>query len=233
MSQQINLFRVEFRKPRELLSVPTVVAAVLLVIAGVLGYKGYGEAQLKDVENRIELVDAGLSQMREQLAGLGAGNPQAGPSKALLDEVSSTEARVKARQSLIEALKGGGIGSAEGFSKYLAALARQRAEGVWLTGIKVGGAGADFTLQGRVLRADLLPGYIRLLNGEQALRGKQIGQMSLLEKEQEAAAPAPAAAASSGAKGDRVARERARTRYVEFTLGSGGAGDNGATAGGG
>jgi len=223
MSQQINLFRVGLRKQRELPTTATVLAAVLLVIAGALGYRGYAGSEVEQLEHRIELADAGLKQMREQLARLGAGTAPAGPSKALLDEVVRAEARAKTRQDLIEALKGGGIGSAEGFSRYLAALAHQRAEGVWLTGVKVAGAGADFTIQGKVLRAELLPGYIRMLNSEEALRGKQIGQMNLLEKEQEAPAPAATAAAAAGVPGERPGGDRPRARYLEFTIGSGAA----------
>jgi Tfp pilus assembly protein PilN len=223
MTQQINLFRPQFRKQRELLSAATLAAAVLLVAAGTLGYAGYAKRELTQAEQRVAQADAGLKQMRERLASLGAGPATAGPGKALLDELARAEARVKTRQELIDTLKGGGIGSAEGFSRYLAALARQRAEGVWLTGIKVGGAGAEFTLQGRALRADLLPGYIRLLNSEETLRGKQIGQMSLREKEEEAAVPA----APRAAPPERPARERLKARYVEFTIGSGATGGAG------
>jgi hypothetical protein len=223
MSQQINLFRAEFRKPRDLLSATTVVAAVLLLVAAALGYAGYADSELKEVENRIELTEFGLNQIREQLTGLGAGPAQAGPSKALLDELARTEASIKIRQDLIEALKGGGIGSAEGYSRYLAALARQRAEGVWLTGVKMSGAGADFTIQGRVLRADLLPGYIQLLNREEALRGKQIGQMNLLERTQDAAASPAPVPGGTGAQRGPAAGDASHVRYVEFTIGSGAA----------
>ncbi len=227
MSQQINLFRPDFRKRRELLSAATLVAAVLLVIAAMVAYAGYAARALKQAEQRVEQADAGLVQLRERLASLGAGPAQAVPGKALLDELARAEARVKTRQELIETLQGGGIGSAQGFSRYLAALARQHAEGVWLTGVKLGAAGTDFTLQGRALHADLLPGYIRLLNGEEALRGKQIGQMNLLEKDEEAAAPAAAGVATRAAQGSRPAQERATARYVEFTISSGAAGGAG------
>ncbi len=223
MSQQINLFRPELRKRRELLSAATLAAALLLVAAGMLAYAGHAKWELAQAGQRLVEADAGLAKLRGQLASLGTGPARAAAGMALLDEVARTGARVKARHGLIETLKGGGIGSAEGFSRYLEALARQRADGVWLTGVKVG-AGAEFTLQGRALDAGLLPGYIRLLNNEEALRGKQIGQMNLLEKEEEVPVPAASGVAPRPVQGAHVPQGRPGRRYVEFTIGSGAAG---------
>ncbi len=115
-------------------------------------------------------------------------------------------------QQLLERLKGTGIGNTEGHAKFLEALARQHAEGVWLTQISVGDGGDDFTLKGRMLRPELLGQYIDLLNREEALRGKAIGQMDLARKTEE-----PAKHPEKDPKGPERSDE---TRFVEFSIAS-------------
>jgi hypothetical protein len=78
--------------------------------------------------------------------------------------------------------------------------------GVWLTGFSVGDGGNDLRIRGRVLHADLLPAYLKALNGEDVMRGRLVTELKLLARDESATRRSSGAAA--------VEPER----YVEFDL---------------
>jgi len=230
MSQQINLFDPGFRKQRELLSAATIAGAVLLMCVATAGYGLYAHSALARTEAQLAKATADLKQITEQLTKVG-GLPAPVASKALSEEIDRAEARVGTHQALIDKLKGGGIGTTQGYSGYLAALARQRTDGVWLTGIDIAEGGTEFLIRGRVMRAELLPGYLSMLNREEALRGRLISQMRLSEREQEAPMAVQEPKSEPAAKAGDAAKQtdsppappaRPRMRLIDFTIGTGG-----------
>ena len=64
-----------------------------------------------------------------------------------------------------------------------AAFGRKSMPGVWLTGFSVGESGNQLKLHGRVLHPDLVPAYLRSLNGEAVMRGRQVTELKLTAKE--------------------------------------------------
>lgn len=225
MSQQINLFDPGFRGPRRVLSAAAMLVAVAAVIAGMGGYGYYARQRLVHAEAVLQQANREFKQLTDALARVG-GEPQPAPSRALIGQIASAEARAGVRQALIDKLKGGGIGNTQGYSDYLTALARQRADGIWLTGITLAEGGSEFLIRGRAIRADLVPGYLALLNREATLRGRMISEMRLLEREQDPSttvSPQPGAPASQPAVAGKAdaAQGQPRMRFVEFTIGSG------------
>ena len=81
-------------------------------------------------------AEAQIKQLREQLVALGQSGPRT-KNKALEDQVARAEDLFRSRQELFGRLQSGEIGNREGYAKFLAALARQRVEGVWLTGVEI------------------------------------------------------------------------------------------------
>ena len=212
MSQQINLFDPSLRTRRAPLDAATMVIAFVVLVAALLGYQQYAKRQLIVVQAQAESANAQLKQLQARLTQLGATKPRA-PNKALQEEIARAETTVRNWQQLVDRLKGTGIGNTQGHARFLEALAKQHAEGVWLTSIAVSEAG-EFALQGRMVRPELLGGYIELLNREEALRGRAIGQLNIAEKED---------ARSEGAgKGGKASPggKAAAVRFVEFSIGS-------------
>ena len=212
MSQQINLFDPSLRTRRPPLDAATMVIAFVVLVAALLGYQQYAKRQLIVVQAQAESANAQLKQLQARLTQLGATKPRA-PNKALQDEIARAETTVRNWQQLVDRLKGTGIGNTQGHARFLEALARQHAEGVWLTSIAVSEAG-EFALQGRMVRPELLGGYIELLNREEALRGRAIGQLNIAEKED--------ARSESAGKGGKASPggKAAAVRFVEFSIGS-------------
>ena len=223
MSQQINLYTPPSRGPSRMFSAAWTVAAagaVLLIFA--VDY-AWETGQLPGVRaRRVEAAEQ-LRKIREQMQSL-SNAAQKPRSKALEDEVGRAELRVKGTQELIERLRGGDIGNREGYSALLDAFARQRVEGLWLTNIEIHGPQSDIAVQGRSLRADLVPTLIARLREEHAMRGKAIGTLSLQERDidprgTQEALPEAQAPVSPAPGGDK-AGPRARVRVVEFRVGS-------------
>jgi hypothetical protein len=76
-------------------------------------------------------------------------------------------------------LKSGVLGDTKGVSEYFRAFARQTVDGLWLTGFSIVGAGNDISIDGRTLRAELVPGYVAKLRREDVLRGHGFGTLSV------------------------------------------------------
>lgn len=226
MSRQINLYSPAFRRQAKKFSAVWTVSSVIAIAAGMFAYYSWETVQLRDLRASRTAAAAQLKLLREQLVGLGQ-TTQKTKNKALEDQVARAESLLKSRQELFVRLQSGEIGNRDGYAKFLTALARQHMEGVWLTGIEISGPGSDFVLEGRTIRADLLPGFIKMLRNEDALRGKPIGTLSLHEREIESrgepkrqVGPAGAALAR-GAQAEPVAQAvRPGVRVVEFTIGT-------------
>lgn len=220
MSQQINLFDPGLRQRRSPLGAGTMAVVIAVLVAGMLGYQQLARRDLAQAEALRVSADSRATELRAQLASTGS-QSRRDADKALLDEIARVDARVKGWQELLERLRGAGIGNTEGHAGFLEALAREHADGVWLTNVAIGGAAGGFTIQGRVLRPELLPGYIRLLSREQALRGRRIGDMKIIQPRQTpsntglgtvGAAPKPGSEPSPP--------ELRRQDYVEFSIGT-------------
>jgi hypothetical protein len=226
MSQQINLFSPSLRPPRLLLTAPRLALMLGVLAVAMLGYQSYLAYQAQQDEIVLQQASAHQKEVQDQMLKLGKTSVQE-RSQALEQSIAQAESELKLRQALLERLKGGGLGNTKGFSAYMTALARQRTEGVWITGLAVAAGGGEFTIQGGVSRPEILPAYIRRLSREDVLRGKQIGDLRMQRKEVMIREQQPAAATGSGdavtASTDPESGRGAaaqRWRFVEFSIGS-------------
>ena len=239
MSRQINLYSPAFRRQLKTFSAVWTVTAVVAIAAGISAFYALETRQSPDLRLRRSEAEAQLKQLREQLVALGQ-TTQRTRNKALEDQVARAEIMFKSRQEFFGSLRSGEFGNREGYAKFLAALARQRLEGVWLTGIEISGPGSDFAIEGRTIRADLLPGFIKMLRNEEAFRGKPIGTLALREREidpkgeqKPQGAPAGRAAPVENGQGGQAPQPGPGLRVVEFTIGTGTGVGTGVAAGAG
>lgn len=205
MSQQLNLFNPVFLRQKKVFSAQTMVRGLGIVLAALVVIYVFQRVQLSGLETQLAEAEAQFTSTQQQLTRFAAEARHA-PSKALEDELTRLEAQLKAQESLLGGLDSGALGDTGGFSRYLTALARQTLPGVWLTGFTATGADGPQTIRGRLLDAELLPAYLRMLNHEEALRGRGFAQLALTSRDERMQA-------ASGTDGTGV-------RYVEFTLGA-------------
>jgi type IV pilus assembly PilN-like protein len=202
VAQQINLYNPLFLKQEKYFSARTMVQALGLIVLGLSALYVYALVQTGTSERLGREYRDQVGAQRDQFVKLSGQLSPHGGSKELEADVARLESEVKMRKDLLNTLGSGELGNGAGFSGFMAAFGRQTVPGVWLTGFTVSEAGNDLRLRGRVLRADLVPTYLRALNNEPLMRGRRVTEMKL-----EARAP-------SGS-----ARARAEPgKYLEFTL---------------
>jgi hypothetical protein len=208
MSQQINLYNPIFLKQEKHFSARTIAQALGVIAVALGAFYAYALVQTNTAERLASDHRRQIASQRDQLVKLTPKFSAEGRSKALESEVARLEAEVKARQSMLAALSTGELGNTAGFSEFLGALARQAVPGVWLTGFSIGDSGNDLQVQGRALRPELVPTYLKALNGEPMMRGRRVTEMKLAAK----AAPSPAA------QGGSAKASAGPQRFVEFTV---------------
>jgi Tfp pilus assembly protein PilN len=207
MSQQINLYNPQFLKQEKHFSARTIVQALGLIVLGLGAVYGYALVQTRAAESLANDTGNQLNAQREQFTTLTAKFSPESRNKVLEAEVARLDAELKARQALLAVLGTGELGNTTGFSEFLAALGRQAMPGVWLTGLSIGESGNDLQVQGRALRPDLVPAYLKALNNEPMMRGRSVTEMKLAAK----SAPPSAGAGDPG-------KSLGPPRFVEFSL---------------
>ena len=163
MSQQINLFNPQFEQTTHQMSARTAGACLGALALGLLLLCVLGQRSLTELQRQDADVQAALAKEEARRDQALSDFPPRKKDPALAQEVAAAEAQ---RQLLLDAsavLASGELGNTQGFAGYFRALAQARVEGVWLTNINIAGAGSELGLQGRALRASLLPAYICLL----------------------------------------------------------------------
>lgn len=182
MTQQINLLDPRFRAQKKHFSAATLVLALVLLSALSIGLKSLYARQNRTLQATLAETDRRVAALRAQMVRFSNDYSAQGRSTALVDEIARAEERLRARRELLAAMRSGGGAGVEGFSPYLAALARQTMNGVWLTGVEIGGKSGDLVLKGRVLDSELVPAYIARLNKEEPFAGRTIAELRLSAK---------------------------------------------------
>jgi hypothetical protein len=198
MSQQINLYNPLFLKQEKHFSARTLVRALGIVLAGILVVSAFGWIQTRSAERLASQYGEQVARQRDQLVQFGGQAGAAARGKALEAEIAQLESEVKLRQATLQALGTNELGNAAGFSEFFAALGRQAIPGIWLTHVQISEAGNDLQVDGRALRAELMPAYLAALSRESMMRGRRVTAMKLTA----------ASAAKAGEEG----------RFVEFSI---------------
>ena len=219
MSQQINLFHPGLRpaqRPLTAIRLGLGLVALGIVLAGAYAF---GQYQLYQSALALAAANSEAKAIQERILKLGGSGTQAN-LRAIEESIARTETELKVRDAVLKRLSGTDLGTTQGFSAYLTALARQRVEGVWITGLTVAGDSGDFTIQGGVARPEILLEYIRKLNREEVLKGRQIGDFRMLRKEVEVRDGRAVAVAPRPGQDPKADLSR-RWRFVEFSVGTG------------
>jgi hypothetical protein len=189
LSQQINLFNPIFLKQKRQFSARAMLQALGIVALGALVIYAFEVRQNHTLAAVLAQTDQQLEARRSQITRFGRDFSTQGASRALGEELAAAEARLAQRQSLLEDVKTGVGGDAQGYSRYLAALARHTMPGVWLTGLDIGGKSSALVIKGRALDSALVPAYMHSLNRAAPLAGRRVDELRLTAKESANAAP--------------------------------------------
>ncbi len=208
MSQQINLYNPIFLKKKKYFSAFTMLEALGLILLGALGFYAYASYQVSALNAQSKQTDKQLADIQNRLLKLGETFKPGQQSQQLQNEIARIKAQLESREQVVGVLQGGGIGNRLGYSGYLRALARQDMEGVWLTGFTISGATNQMSIDGRSLKPEDVPVYIRRLSREALMRGRTFAALEISSPKPVATSPILATAAKL-------------PQYIEFSLRSG------------
>jgi len=179
VSQQINLYNPALLPPADVFSGQ----ALVLALSGVLGLSllvyGWAAWDASRLTAEQQAQQAQLATLQTDITRLAQQSAVRKPSPQLTAELESVESLLAGRNEVMSVLKGGSLGDTQGVSEYFRAFARETLDGLWLTGFSIVGAGSEISIEGRALRAELVPGYIGKLRHEPLLRGHEFGTLSV------------------------------------------------------
>lgn len=204
MSQQINLIDPGFGQRKSHFTALAMVQAFVVVAAGSFAIYTYEGRQTREFERTLAQSDRDLESRREQIKRFTAQFSDQGRSREVAEELKRAEERLRQRRELLNDMETAGGATTQGFSPFLAALARQRLEGMWLTGLAIGGSANALVIKGRALDSSLVPAYIQSLNREPPFAGRAVSELKITAHVE---APASGAAAP-----------KTPARYLEFSL---------------
>lgn len=212
MSQQINLFNPVFLKQRKIFTTLAMAQALGVLVVGLVVLVWYGQQGVKQLQLQADQSTKQLAQRQARLKAVTAQYSPRAKDAALEAQIADLEVHARALRGAGEKIRASAFGSTEGYADYFRAFARQDTPGLWLTGLSIDGAGADFNIEGRALDAALVPRYLAALSAEPVLKGKTFGSLRITTP----AAP-PDAAAAAAPPAAAPARP-ALAPYVEFQL---------------
>jgi hypothetical protein len=206
MSQQINLFNPAFEQKKHLFRAANMALAAGVLAAGLAGMGVYAKLRVTALQRQADAGAVRLEQARKRLASVGTEFAPRQKDPQLAGKLVEAEAELAGLRRVGDIIARGELGNTPGYAEYFRALARQRVEGLWLTGVDIGAAGNDIGVRGRALDGALVPGFLGRLRNEQVMQGKAVGSLQIGEG---------AAMKTAGKDGKEIA---APAPWVEFSL---------------
>jgi cell division protein FtsL len=223
MSQQINLYQAKFRKQRKPLSAREAALGMLLVAAVVAANAAWLWQKNDGLARQVKEIEAQVAEQKSSADRLTAENSQRKKDAQLEASAQRAEQQVAATRDVMQLINGGTIGVPNGYSEQLRALARQALVGMWLTGFTLAANADENLIRGRTLDAELVPAYLRRLNGEPTFQGQHFDALTISTPAEapppaaQHAAQLPAAARPTGAPAPKAAPA---LKFLEFSVGA-------------
>jgi len=199
MSQQINLFNPAFLQKKKVFSAATMAAALGVLVLGLTAMGVAARVRVASLQAQADQGAAQLEKARKRLASVNADFAPRKEDPRLAEELARAQDELLGLKEVAGVIERGELGDTRGYAEYFRALARQNVDGLWLTGVSIGGAGLDLGVRGRALDPALVPGFLSRLRNESVMQGKPVGSLQIGEAAavkvvrdgKETSAPAP------------------------------------------
>lgn len=198
MSQQINLYQAKFRKQRKALSAREASLGLLLIAGSVAAWSGVIWQQNDRLTKEAERVAHNVAEQKAVADRLVIEVNQRKKDAQLESAVQRAEQRVAATRDVMQIINGDSVGSTNGYSEQLRALARQSLQGLWLTGFTLAANADENVIRGRTLDPELVPTYLRRLNAERTLQGRHFDALVISLPSEATATANPLSASAQG-----------------------------------
>jgi len=193
MSEQINRYQPTVSRQGMPLSANTLLGLVGLVMLTLCSYMGYGVWKLDSLENSLTELQQQTIKHEQQRDAIRTQLSARTADTRLVEQVRTLEIVLANRLPLLNFLEHEVFKIEGGYSDYFRAFARQYINGMWLTGIKILGAGESLVLEGKSVDPELVPKFLQKLSNESVLVGIEFQHFKLqraYDEEQEKLASA-------------------------------------------
>ncbi|ALK97070.1 hypothetical protein AB595_21900 [Massilia sp. WF1] len=181
MTRQINLFNPAFEKQTTLFSARSMAVSCGVLVLGLAGLAGWSQLRLAQLQGEAGADAHRLEVAQKRLAAVSAEFAPRRNDPALAAQLAEAEQEQAALQHVSQVIERGDLGNTHGYAEYFRALARQSADGLWLTAVSVGGAGREIGVQGRAVDPAMVPGFLKRLRNEPVLQGTAVGSLQIGE----------------------------------------------------
>jgi len=169
--QQINLYQERFKEKKLWISATQSVAALLLVIVIAAAWSYLLQSELKQAEQRNQLVKADRDRMTAELAAVNAEFAKLLEDNRIDLKIETTARQISARKRVLNFVEANRFGSGDGFSSYLVALSNLQVDNIWLNQIRFG---ENFVqIKGSALNAAEVPVYFDSFSDEPIFQGNR------------------------------------------------------------
>lgn len=179
MSQQINLLNPALIRQKVYLTLSSLVACLVIILILMLLANIYEARRLSAINaHRTQLAEE-LQVSKEQVKQKALKHTVGMSDKTLAPLIVELEQKLKVREEILDVIKHASTSSNSGFSLTMRALARQKLDGLWLTGFDIDTRLDSLTIKGRALQPELVPQYIEKLRAESAFQGKSFAALNI------------------------------------------------------
>ncbi len=166
MNQQINLYQVQFRPRTRMFPAWFMLQATGILAFGMLLTTLFAQHSVTGIEQELAVVARQESVALERLQNIGPLINAVTGEKNWSEQLDDSLRMLAERQAVLNLIQGSTLGDTNGFSRHLRALAHQDIDGLWLTHIVLSALGDKTRLEGRAIRAELIPLYVQGLTAE-------------------------------------------------------------------
>jgi len=161
MKQQINLYQAQYRPQTRMFPASIMLQATGLLVLAMLLMYALAQQRVGGIEQELEIMAHQEVVAIERLENIGPLIKSMTGETTWAEQLDDSLRLLAERQAVLELIRGSTFGETQGFSRHLRALGRQDIEGIWLTRIILSGLGDKTRLEGRAIRAELIPLYVQ------------------------------------------------------------------------
>jgi hypothetical protein len=166
MNQQINLYQIQYRPQTRMFPAWVMLQATAILLVGMFLMTLFAQQRVDGIEQELEIVARQESVALERLQNIGPLINAVTGEINWSEQLDDSLRMLAERQAVLNLIQGSTLGDTKGFSRHLRALARQDIEGIWLTRIVLSALGDKTRLEGRAIRAELIPMYVQDLTAK-------------------------------------------------------------------
>lgn len=176
--QEINLFTLEFQRGDQAFSFRTITQAAILFFVTLMFVEAFNGWTLWKNQGRMVELNNQHRVVSQRLAMLKQSQPLSQRPKLEIQE-GMLQQQIRQRKELQQIMGGQKFGNFDGFSRFLAGLARQANADLSLTQIHLLEGGSTLELEGWARAPQAVPRYLHDLRSEQIFETVRFGVLQI------------------------------------------------------